>query len=96
MTSSRADVYRALDTERDYQSEKWDGRYNQPAGYCLYMENYLEEARHIASRTDMSSPAAMQAFLDVMRKVTALGVACMEQHGAPERFIPAAAQVVQE
>jgi hypothetical protein len=89
--TSRADVYGAIDSERDYQDMRIerDGstsageHYHTPEEYLLYMEHYMLEARRIASTT--WGPAAKPAILDVLRKVTALGVACMEDNGAPRR-----------
>lgn len=83
----RSDVYAALDSERAYQEkcvQNSDGNpFHSVEDFILFMEDYLHEARHIASRT--WGPAAKPKTLEVLRKVTALGVACMELHGAPQR-----------
>ncbi len=91
MVATRAEVYAALDSERDYQQIRWDGHFHPPESYCLFMEDYLQQARHQASRTDFSDPMALREYLDTIRKVTALGVACMEAFGALKRFVPQAA-----
>jgi hypothetical protein len=78
---SREDVYDAIDSERYYQMQRWGQNNPHEIGaWILFMEDYLAEARHLVSR---NSPE--EIALDTIRKVTALGVACMEQHGAPLR-----------
>lgn len=85
--TSRADVYAAIDSERDYQEMRV--KRDQGAGFhsteefLLYMDYYMTETKKIASTT--WGPKAKDAILEFVRKVTALGVACMEQHGAPQR-----------
>jgi hypothetical protein len=82
--ATRQEVYEALDTEREYQERRWGGedqnRKHEVASWILYMQEYLTEAIHTASRSGDETLA-----LDSIRKVTALGVACMEVHGAPHR-----------
>lgn len=84
--ASRSRVYKAIDGERDYQS-KWDDVESQNKHsveeYIMYMEDYLAEAKHLLCRN--ASEEVRQEALHGMRKVTALGVACLEQHGAPRR-----------
>lgn len=88
---TRNEVYAAIDSERDYQEMRIvrDGstavgaHHHTPEEFLLYMEDYLNEAKHIASRT--WGPAAKPAIMEVVRKVVALGVACMELNGAPHR-----------
>ena len=86
---AREEVYRAIDGERDYQdslapTSETEGTHSV-AEYILYLEDYIAEARSIASRT--WGPEATTKCLDVIRKVTALGVVCMEQNGVVERKI---------
>jgi hypothetical protein len=80
-------VYAAIDGERDYQDERWG-----PTGthgihsiteFLVYIQDYTNEALHVESREE--DEAANVKALDIVRKITALGVACMEQHGAPAR-----------
>lgn len=86
---SRAEVYAALDSERAYQDSRWTAETTTSEGrhtfeeWIVYMEDYLQEAKHVLSRkaAQHAQPEAAQ----IMRKVTAMGVACMEQHGAPKR-----------
>jgi hypothetical protein len=77
---TRPEVYKAIDTERDYQERRWDGHQHTITEWMVYMRDYLEEGLHHVSR----SSNELQA-LEEVRKVAALGVACMEQLGAPER-----------
>jgi hypothetical protein len=92
----RADVYKAIDGEREYQ-QKWEDAeskgIHETGAFILFMEHYLQEARRLEStlenggngrRIDDGLPGP-EGSLDFVRKVTALGVACMEQNGAPER-----------
>lgn len=88
--TSREEVYAAIDSERDYQEMRIvrDGTTaieegHTPEEYLLYMEHYMHLAREAAST--IWGPAAKPAVLDVIRKITALGVACMETNGAPKR-----------
>lgn len=82
-------VYAVIDGERDYQDEKWNdettttgGKHTVPE-FVLFMEHYLQEARrHLSTQ---ASPDADLMGLDFVRKVTALGVVCMEQNGAVPR-----------
>jgi hypothetical protein len=78
----REQVYKTLDAERDYQDRKWDtaGRNKPTECYMLYMESYLKDAIH-----DISHNAGDQGALDKLRKVVALGIACFEDNGIPER-----------
>lgn len=89
MTATRQEVYSAIDTERDYQDSLWNegtttsgGRHTVPE-FLLYMEHYLTEARRVSSTHP--DPEAVFLALELVRKVTALGVSCMEQNGAPRR-----------
>ena len=86
----REDVYKLIDGEREYQN-KWDrlriergfptrDKYATIESWILWMEEYLVRAR-MASTNDVDKTAA----LDVIRKVTALGVACMENNDTKAR-----------
>lgn len=86
---TRHDVFHALNTERDYQDAgKGNAKRHQgmpemtPGEYILCMERCLNAAREAWYKPDGG------AFcLEDIRKVTALGVACMELYGAPPRQI---------
>lgn len=93
----RKEVYKRIDEERKYQQKKW-GRQaveeervlfqseeglesiHEVETFILYMQDYLESARKLITRLPDKTIA-----LDKLRKVVALGVACFEQHGCPER-----------
>jgi hypothetical protein len=89
MKATRAEVYAAIDGERDYQDRRWNAETTPTEGnhsveeFVLYMEHYLQEARRLLST--QASPKATRDGLDFVRKVTAMGVACMEQNGLVER-----------
>jgi len=84
---ARTTVYDVLNGERDYQdslsgTSETDGHHTY-AEFLLYMDDYVQQAKRVASTT--WGPAAKLKTLDMIRKVTALGVACMEQNGAVAR-----------
>lgn len=93
--ATREEVYSALDSERDYQEMRrhrdgsttvgGDGSVHDhtPEEFLIYMQDYLNEALHTASRT--WGPTCKPKVMEIVRKVTALGVACMEANGAPRR-----------
>jgi len=87
--TTRKEVYRAIDSERDYQDSRWNdqtttsGGQHTVAEFVLYMEEYLLQCRRLLST--QASPKAEQDGLEFVRKVTGLGVSCMEQNGAPQR-----------
>lgn len=89
---SRAKVYAAIDSERDYQDNRWNAATTPTEGkhsvgeFIIFMEDYLREAKTQLSR--QGEPKASQDALNTLRKVLGLGVACMEQNGAPERVKP--------
>lgn len=76
----REAVYNVIDAERDYQREKWGEEKHEVASFVTYMQHHLTRA--IA---EVSTQHTVEAALDQIRKVTALGVACMEQNGWVER-----------
>jgi hypothetical protein len=88
MTDRKA-VYDAIDGERAYQDARWTPETTSSGGqhsleeWIVYMEDYLAEAKHFLSRESWNT--GYPKALNTMRKVTAMGVAAMEQHGAPQR-----------
>jgi len=86
---NRSEVYEAIDGEREYQERRWNPDTTSTGGahsvteFLVYMQDYVNEALHHVSRN--ADPEASLVALNVVRKVAALGVACMEQHGAPRR-----------
>lgn len=85
--ATRDAVYRAIDSERDYQDNLWPGRgkgepnYLTVGEFVLLLEAYIHKARAewtVESKPEMNT-------LDIVRKVAGIAVNCMEQHGAPMR-----------
>lgn len=92
---TREEVYKLLDGERAYQNF-WDEKRktetdvkggaqlldkDKPVeAWILWMENYLLEARTAATKSLNKEEA-----LEFIRKVTALGVACMEYNETKPR-----------
>jgi len=90
MQASREQVYVALDSERAYQDSKWgDSASSDRPGhgersideFALYLSGYATKLAAYCS--EFGNP---HVKLGLVRKITALGVACMEQHGAPHRM----------
>jgi hypothetical protein len=87
--TARQEVYKAIDTERDYQDAKWGPTestgLHSITEFLVFIRDYTEEAMHTQSRESMTT--ADPKGLDSMRKIAGLAVACMEQHGAPKRVV---------
>jgi len=84
MPMKRSDVYARLDDEREYQAQRWPKeRPHSFEEWFTYMRDYISEAEHILSRT--ATPEAQEPAANIMRKVTAMGIAALEQHGCPWR-----------
>ena len=87
----RKDVYKAIDSERDYQNKIWDASNKSSnatciSAYILWMERYLHVARELASTSDETTgTATADAMMETIRKVAGLAVACGELHGMPSR-----------
>lgn len=83
----RKDIYEIIDEERKHQDSLWGGRnhdkFHEPESWIIYMEHYIAIAKkELATKHhDESIPIAM----DNMRKVVALGIACLENYGCPSR-----------
>jgi hypothetical protein len=87
---SRESVYHAIDTERAYQDSKGVASSGAPhqhelEAFALYMDDYMTEFKHQLSRIWTSDGKPPAEALATLRKITALGVAAMEQHGAITR-----------
>jgi hypothetical protein len=86
----REDVYKLIDGEREYQNQRWindqmpSGTHvHTPEEWIVYMEDYLAEAKHILSRNE--APGCYKEAMDIIRKVTAMGIAAMEQNETQPR-----------
>jgi len=78
--ATRQQVFDAIDTEREYQKAKWGEPNHEIDAFVAYIVGYANELVKVASHTDN-----VDQRLAFIRKVTTLGVAAMEQHGAPKR-----------
>jgi hypothetical protein len=84
----REGVYRVIDGERDYQDSlgpersvsNHDGTGLSVGDSIVLMDEYLRRAK-VAYADNPGDNSA----LDVIRKVTAIGVRCMEEKGAVQR-----------
>jgi hypothetical protein len=81
-THSRAEVYRAIDGEREYQETKWPDHKHEVAAYLTMLRSYMNKAD--AAWTDN---VGEEAALDVVRKIAGIAVSCMEQNGVVHRGI---------
>lgn len=85
-------VYDALTSEREYQVLRWGNfamarpRENvQTVGeYLVYMDEYLRRAKEAFTN---ASNFDHYKVLEMIRKVTTLGVVCMEHNGVEHRNI---------
>lgn len=86
---SMRNVFEVVKKERAYQKALWgpteEGGEHSIAEFLVYIRDYTEEALHIQSR--IAAPKCTEQSLHIVRKITALAFACMEQHGAPERIM---------
>ena len=78
--SFREEVYRAIDKERDHQDLKWNADVHSTGDWIVFMRTYLTQAE-----TRLSKESKTEGALEEIRKVVALGVACMEQNGIVNR-----------
>lgn len=75
----RSEVFGAISSERAYQESKWDKPKSSVAEYLVYMRHHLDKAFKSMSTGE---PIEMcDSVISQVRKVSALGVACGEQHG---------------
>lgn len=87
----RNEVYKRLDTERDYQDARWSPRRDKnntpdeekpPAEWINYIEYHISKAKEEVYLLNDEEALAH------VRKVAALAIRCLELHGCPERVIP--------
>lgn len=76
----RNEVYKLIDTEREYQDKKWKGHKHEVGAYILLLEDYVLQAR-IAWVQNSGDHYA----LDNIRKIAGIAVHCMEEHETPAR-----------
>ena len=83
-----SNIIAAIDSERAYQDDRWGNQDGPDSGayghtvdeFALYILTYAQKLADEASASRGDDEK-----LNIVRKVIALGVACMEQHGAPNR-----------
>ena len=77
----------AIRGEIEYQDRLWGGEASggehTVSEWILFMQNYLAEAAYIVCRK--AAPQCDEAALHIIRKVTTMGVRCMEQNGIFQR-----------
>jgi hypothetical protein len=85
--ATRAEVFDAIDKERDYQDSLAPTSETQGvhtvAEWALYIGAYAGDLQVALSH--VWGPEATTEGLDLIRKITAMGVACMEQNGIVQR-----------
>ncbi len=86
--TSRKEVYTVIDGEREYQnslgSDRTDGANHSVGDYLTMMRTYFRKAEDA-----WTNKPGVEASLHEIRKIAAIAVRCMEEHGAPKRFIKA-------
>lgn len=87
----REAVYAAIDAERDYQNSlppaRSSGSPHTVCGYLAMFDHYLRKAidSWVTNDEHQGSFAGDYRALDNVRKLAAIVVRCMEEHGAPPR-----------
>ncbi len=83
---SKAEVYAAIDTERDYQDglspQRRDKREMVTGEELVLLREYVDRAFSNWTNTPGVNP---EITLHDFRKIAAIAVRCMENHGAPCR-----------
>lgn len=100
MKTERSSVYAAIDAEREYQDQAWpenagtveNQRERTVAEELLMIEEYVAKAR--TAWTNAPRNVEADVTTNVLRKIAAIAVRAMENHGAPGRegfgvFVPA-------
>ena len=89
MKLTRKEVYDIIDGEREYQDSRWNehttasGGTHDPDTWLIYIQDYVTEAIHIASRNP--NPEAQERVMEHIRKIGSMCVAAMEQNGVKPR-----------
>jgi hypothetical protein len=76
--------------ERKYQVNRWninttstEGRHPRPEEWLVYIQAYLTEAIQVMTRA--KDPDATAECMEIIRKITTLGFAAMQQIGCKPR-----------
>lgn len=82
-------VYECINTERNYQDERWPGHKHSITEYLVYIKHYLDLAMTKRStrddHIDQLNVHSQESSLNDLRKIAALAVACMEENGCIDR-----------
>lgn len=82
---NRESIYYIIDKEREYQDFLWKNEpMHTPTEWLVYMQRYLTIAMEAA--TMFPTPACNDEVMANIRKITAMGVAAMEQNYTPIRM----------
>ena len=89
--ATRQEVDAAITSERHYQQVMWDGYNGEPDNpleigeFLVLLDEYVQQAKAewCKERTKSESEAGS---LHTVRKIGAIAVNCMRQHGAPGRM----------
>jgi len=86
--TSREEVYRVIDGERDYQENLPSNR-SENAKRIRMVSEYLTMLDHYVRHAQdaWTTRAGIEVPLEDMRKIGALAVRCMEEWGAPPRVV---------
>jgi hypothetical protein len=85
MNATREDVYAAIDGERDYQEGWRDPSLTDSGGehsiqeFLTYIQSYANEAVEVGCRKP--DPVSIPFGKHALRKIAALAVSALEQHG---------------
>jgi hypothetical protein len=99
-TTTRTEVYQAVNSERDFQEsfvlpERQYYQTHTLGEFILMLNQYAAQCQqkwtHHADKVD-----GYPESLHEVRKLAAIAIRCMEQHGAPFREIPKKLKVVEE
>jgi|SRR5271157_5874508 len=77
---TRTEVFSAVDGELEYQLAKFGENPHEIDAFATYIRHYSKVLDEVA--TGVNFP---EEKLAVMRKIAAIAIRCMEQHGAPKR-----------
>lgn len=82
-------VVLSVDSERKYQDEIWPigtGCSRSVSEEVLCLEECILAARKSCQEGNSFNPIDKRKMLDNVRKVAAVAVRCMENHGSPLRY----------
>ena len=78
--TDRTEVYAAIDGELEYQWVTFKDNPHEIDAFATYIRQYSKILDETATKANTET-----VKLDVVRKIAAIAVQCMQQHGAPKR-----------